>query len=170
MTLLRQLILVIVILFVLLFAGTFAISVHNTQTYLSEQLKTISQDTATSLGLTLSLYDGGLTGERVREAQLKLEQLRVLDAHMRQQIELEVRQAWLALERSDGELRAAGTAVAQGREAARLAAVRYQAGVGTQLELLSAQSALAQAERGLAAARFGHGLARIRLMLAAGSL
>lgn len=54
MTLLRQLILVIVILFVLLFAGTFAISVHNTQTYLSEQLKTISQDTATSLGLTLS--------------------------------------------------------------------------------------------------------------------
>ena len=54
MTLLRQLVLVIVTLFVLLFAGTFAISVHNTQTYLSEQLKTISQDTATSLGLTLS--------------------------------------------------------------------------------------------------------------------
>lgn len=54
MTLLRQLVLVIVVLFVLLFAGTFAISVHNTQNYLSEQLKTISQDTATSLGLTLS--------------------------------------------------------------------------------------------------------------------
>lgn len=54
MTLLRQLILVIVTLFILLFAGTFAISVHNTQSYLSEQLKTISQDTATSLGLTLS--------------------------------------------------------------------------------------------------------------------
>ena len=54
MTLLRQLILVITTLFVLLFAGTFAISVHNTRAYLSEQLKTISQDTATSLGLTLS--------------------------------------------------------------------------------------------------------------------
>ena len=54
MTLLRQLILVITMLFVLLFAGTFAISVHNTRAYLSEQLKTISQDTATSLGLTLS--------------------------------------------------------------------------------------------------------------------
>jgi diguanylate cyclase (GGDEF)-like protein len=54
MTLIRQLILTIVTLFILLFAGTFAISVHNTQAYLSEQLKTISQDTATSLGLTLS--------------------------------------------------------------------------------------------------------------------
>lgn len=54
MTLLRQLTLVIVTLFVLLFAGTFAISVRNTQEYLSTQLRTISQDTATSLGLTLS--------------------------------------------------------------------------------------------------------------------
>ena len=54
MTLLRQLILVITTLFILLFAGTFAISVHNTRAYLAEQLKTISQDTATSLGLTLS--------------------------------------------------------------------------------------------------------------------
>jgi LapD/MoxY periplasmic domain/Diguanylate cyclase, GGDEF domain len=54
MTLLRQLILVIVTLFILLFAGTFTISVHNTQKYLSAQLQTIAQDTATSLGLTLS--------------------------------------------------------------------------------------------------------------------
>ena len=54
MTLLRQLIFVIITLFILLFTGTFAITVHNTRTYLSEQLKTISQDTATSLGLTLS--------------------------------------------------------------------------------------------------------------------
>lgn len=54
MTLLRQLILIIVALFVLLFAGTFAISVHNTRAYLAGQLATVAQDTATSLGLTLS--------------------------------------------------------------------------------------------------------------------
>jgi len=54
MTLLRQLILVIVTLFTLLFAGTFAISVNNTQRYLEDQLATIAQDTATSLGMTLS--------------------------------------------------------------------------------------------------------------------
>ena len=54
MTLLRQLILVIVTLFIMLFAGTFTISVNNTQKYLSAQLQTIAQDTATSLGLTLS--------------------------------------------------------------------------------------------------------------------
>ncbi|MDL2284589.1 EAL domain-containing protein [Oxalobacter sp. OttesenSCG-928-P03] len=56
MTLRRQLIILIIMLFVLLFIGTFTINVHNTRGYLNDQLKTISQDTATSLGLTLSPY------------------------------------------------------------------------------------------------------------------
>lgn len=122
------------------------------------------------LGVTLALYDGGITRERIREAQLRVEQLKVLDAQTRQQVELEVRQAWLALQQAAGELLAATKAVEQGREAARLAAVRYQAGVGTQLELLSAQTSLAQAELGLASARFNQNLARIRSILATGSL
>ena len=54
MTLLRQLIIVIVTLFLLLFAGTFAINVSNTRDFLNTQLQTVSQDMATSLGLTLS--------------------------------------------------------------------------------------------------------------------
>jgi outer membrane protein TolC len=123
-----------------------------------------------TLSVTLSLYDGGITRERIREGRLRLEQLKVLDAQIRQQIELEVRQAWLGLEQAAGELAAATKAVEQGREAARLSGVRYQSGVGTQLELLSAQASLAQAELALASARFDQNLARIRLILAAGSL
>jgi diguanylate cyclase (GGDEF)-like protein len=54
MTLLKQLLVMIVLLFVMLFAGTFTLSIQNTRAYLNNQLKTISQDTATSLGLSLS--------------------------------------------------------------------------------------------------------------------
>ncbi|MGV3653647.1 MAG: bifunctional diguanylate cyclase/phosphodiesterase [Noviherbaspirillum sp.] len=54
MTLRRQLAAVIVGLFVLLFAGTMAITVNDTRDYLNAQLRTITQDTATSLGLSLS--------------------------------------------------------------------------------------------------------------------
>ncbi len=54
MTLLRQLIIVIVILFSLLFAGSVVINVNNTRTYLNNQLRTISEDMATSLGMSLS--------------------------------------------------------------------------------------------------------------------
>ncbi len=56
MTLRRQLTFIIATLFVLLFIGTFAINVHNTRAYLNDQLNSISQDMATSLGLTLSPY------------------------------------------------------------------------------------------------------------------
>ncbi len=54
MTLLRQLIIVIATLFTLLFIGSVVINIHNTRTYLNNQLRNISQDTATSLGLSLS--------------------------------------------------------------------------------------------------------------------
>jgi diguanylate cyclase (GGDEF)-like protein len=54
MTMLRQLAAVIITLFVLLFAGTILISAHDARSYLNTQLQIISQDTATSLGLSLS--------------------------------------------------------------------------------------------------------------------
>ncbi len=54
MTLLKQLLAMIILLFVILFAGTFTLSVQNTRSYLNNQLRTISQDTATSLGMSLS--------------------------------------------------------------------------------------------------------------------
>lgn len=54
MTLLKQLILMIVVLFTLLFCGTVYLSVQNSRAFLTEQLTTISQDTATSLGMQLS--------------------------------------------------------------------------------------------------------------------
>src|SRR5690606_38103726 len=38
----------------LLFAGTMAITVHDTRAYLNAQLRTIAQDTATPLGISLS--------------------------------------------------------------------------------------------------------------------
>ena len=54
MTLLKQLLAMIVLLFIMLFIGTFTLSIQNTREYLNNQLQTISQDTATSLGLSLS--------------------------------------------------------------------------------------------------------------------
>ena len=56
MSMTRQLLLVILALFLTLFAGTFYISVNNVRHFLNEQLETHAQDTATSLGLSLSPY------------------------------------------------------------------------------------------------------------------
>jgi diguanylate cyclase (GGDEF)-like protein len=56
MTLSRQLIILITVLLVLVFIGTFFISVQNTRDYLESQLESHAQDTATSLGLSISKH------------------------------------------------------------------------------------------------------------------
>ncbi len=54
MTLSRQLLLLMTGLFVLMFAGTFVISLDNSRAYLSQQLQSHAQDTATTLALSVS--------------------------------------------------------------------------------------------------------------------
>ncbi len=56
MTLLRQLIALVMVLLLLVFMGTFAISIRNTQSYLEAQLVSHAQDAATSLGLSISSH------------------------------------------------------------------------------------------------------------------
>ena len=56
MTLSRQLILLIAGLVILLFAGTLAISVHHSRSYLESQLASHAQDAATSLGLSATSH------------------------------------------------------------------------------------------------------------------
>ncbi|MDR7391950.1 MAG: TolC family protein, partial [Armatimonadota bacterium] len=130
----------------------------------------VASSWSVTLAVTLSLYDGGITEQRVREAELRLQQLALLEAQTRQRVELEVRQAWLSLQQAGPELAAAERGVEQAREALRIARVRFEAGVGTSLELVSAQAQVAQAEVALAAARFNQNLARLQLLLATGSL
>ncbi len=54
MSLSKQLIIIITFLFILVFAGTMLISIHTTRIYLEEQMESHAQDTATSLGLSIS--------------------------------------------------------------------------------------------------------------------
>ncbi len=56
MSLSRQLILLIAVLVLLLFAGTFAISINNMRAYLESQLASHAQDAATSLGLSATTH------------------------------------------------------------------------------------------------------------------
>ncbi|EKD40489.1 MAG: hypothetical protein ACD_75C00034G0001 [uncultured bacterium] len=54
MTLYRQLLIFTFVLFLTLFTSTWLIKLHNTRTFLEDQLESHAQDTATSLGLSIS--------------------------------------------------------------------------------------------------------------------
>jgi len=121
-----------------------------------------------TLAITLNLYDGGITRERIQEAQLRLDQLRAVEVQQRQAIELEVRQSLLNLLAASDELAGADALIVQAAEALRIANVRFQSGVGTGLEVVSAQAAASQAEASKAQALFNFNVARAALERAVG--
>ncbi|MGH8629946.1 MAG: TolC family protein, partial [Burkholderiales bacterium] len=103
------------------------------------------------------------------EAQLRLQQLQATELQQKQLVELEVRQAFLNLQSAAEELAGADALVAQAQEALRIANVRFQSGVGTNLEVLNAQTSASQAEASRVQALFNYNLARATLERAVGA-
>src|SRR5438445_2638312 len=122
-----------------------------------------------TLAATLNVSDGGLTKDRIDEARQRLEQLKAAEVQQRQAIELDVRQSYLNLQSAREELTGADALQAQAAEALRIANVRFAAGVGTSLEVLSAQAASSQAEVAKAQAFFTYNVARAALVRAVGA-
>src|SRR5438552_956510 len=127
----------------------------------------LSSTWSVALAATLNVSDGGLTKDRVDEARQRLEQLKAAEVQQRQVIELDVRQSYLNLQSAREELTGADALQAQAAEALRIANVRFAAGVGTSLEVLSAQAASSQAEVAKAQAFFTYNVARAALVRAA---
>ena len=123
-----------------------------------------------SIGLTLSipLYDGGVTREAVKAAHSDERSSLIQKDQFVRGIKAEVQQAIIAVKDAFERQSTTAQTVAQAREALRLANVRFQAGVGTQLEINDAQTALTQAETNQVNARYDYLGAIARLNRATG--
>ena len=121
-----------------------------------------------SIVLTLAILDGGLTQGKVDEARTRLASARVTDDQTRQQVELDVRNSYLALNDAAEQLRSALAAQTAAREALRIANVRFQAGVGLELEVVTAVQNLATADQNVVLAQFQYNLALAQLDRAVG--
>lgn len=121
-----------------------------------------------TLAATLTLFDGNLTGERIREAEARVQQLQVTEAQLRAGIELEVRRAVLTVAAAAEEVATAEATIAQAQEGFRIATVRFAAGVSTNLEVVQAQAALSLAEANRIQALFNLNAARAQLERAVG--
>jgi len=131
-------------------------------------LSTITLGWSLMLSASFPIFDGGVTAAKIKEAELRLESLKVVEAQLRQRIELEVRQAAANLSAAAEEVAAAAKTIEQAREALRIAQVRFREGVGTNLEVIAAQASLAQAEAALVQALLAFNTARAQLERAAG--
>ena len=113
-----------------------------------------SFDDGFSVGAQLQwrLFDGGAAAARAEQQQRNLEIAESRFTDTRNTIRLDVERAYFDLEANQENIGMAQLAVQQGEEALELANLRFNAGVGTQLDVLTAARELAQAEGRLVSA------------------
>lgn len=92
-----------------------------------------------------NIFDGAMTRGKVAEAQARLDHSRLEVEETRRRIELEVRTSYSDFIQAREVLESEKKVQEQAEEALRLASARAEAGSGTQLDVLSAQTSLTEA-------------------------
>lgn len=101
-----------------------------------------------SVGVTASMnvFDSGVTWSKIHAAQEKLAKAKESQRQIKDNVELEVRTDYLNLREAEKRITTTQVAVASAEEDYHIAVVRYQAGVGTNIDVMDAQEALTQAK------------------------
>ena len=119
--------------------------------------------------LTWNLFDGLQTQGRVRESLALKERAAIEIDETSRRVELEVRTAHSRFVEAKEVLDSQEKVLEQAEEALRLAQARSEAGTGTQLDVLGAQTALTEARTIQVQSLYEHAAARARLQRALGS-
>jgi OMF family outer membrane factor len=100
-----------------------------------------------SLGANLrwEFFNGGATRARVEQQRINTRIAETRFADQRSQVRLDVEQAFFDLNANRENIQTASFALVQAEESLRLARLRFQAGVGTQTDVINQQTALTQA-------------------------
>jgi len=118
--------------------------------------------------MTWAIFDGMLTRGRVTQARAQLQEANLDYADTRRQVELEVRQAYSDYLQTLQLIEAQKKTVEEAEESLRLAEARFRAGTGTQLDVLSAQTALTDARSNEVQALYDYNVAIATLERATG--
>ncbi|WP_392530938.1 TolC family protein [Nostoc sp. C117] len=95
---------------------------------------------------TLNLYDGGAARARANQQKVNIAIAETQFSEQRNQIRFQVEQAFSNQQSNLENVQTANTALEQAREALRLARLRFQAGVGTQTDVINSENDLTRAE------------------------
>jgi outer membrane protein TolC len=134
-------------------------------TFANSSLGNISANGWTfGLQSTWSIFDGRATDGKVRQAKSMLEQARLSKASEELEIDVEVRQSMSSLQEAGELVTASRQTVDEAAEDLRLADAKRHAGSATQLDVLTSQVSLTQAETDQLTANYNYlvALANVR--------
>jgi outer membrane protein TolC len=121
-----------------------------------------------ALQLNVPIFNGGLTQGRVTAAESRQRQTELEFANTRGQVEEDVRLALTTLRTAAVQVRAAEESVTLAQRELEMARDRFRAGVADNLEVITAQTSLANARVSQVTALAQHNAARLNLAAALG--
>jgi outer membrane protein len=122
------------------------------------------------IGVQWAMFDGGQSRKRAAAMERSRRATEQQRADAASQIELQVRQAWLGIDEARQRVGVNARAAEQAEENLRIARERYTAGLGTQTQLLEAETLRVQALKNRDEAALDASLAQLRLARAVGEL
>ncbi len=125
---------------------------------------------AAGISLRWNLFAGGADAAQRDAAIQRLEQKRRQVAAMESAMALELRRAMIQYRTAEQQVKAAQAAEAQSEEGLRILKNRYEAGLATMTDLLSAETARSSAHTNLAEATYRHRLSFAQIEFSAGIL
>jgi outer membrane protein TolC len=120
------------------------------------------------LVLSFPIFEGRAVSGRVKQARADYNQSLYLERQIRENVLLAVRSAYMSWQEAVASLKSQKRTIAQAEEGLRIANLRYNNGIGTQLEVLAAQTANTQAKVNYIRAIYDYELAAAGFLRAAG--
>ncbi|MCS6960497.1 MAG: TolC family protein [Pseudanabaenaceae cyanobacterium SKYGB_i_bin29] len=150
-------------------SASFSTVFTNTDSRSESAARGLGAGYALGVNLTWNLIDWGRAKNRAEQADKSQEIALLRLEQIKNQIQREVREAYAQLQASARNVEAARLVVEQGENALRLARLRFQAGVGTQIETLTSETQLTQAQVNLSRAILDYNRAFAALQRAIGA-
>ncbi|MGL5081218.1 MAG: TolC family protein [Microcoleaceae cyanobacterium] len=125
---------------------------------------------AVQVQLSWNFFDGGAAKARGRQQELEIAIAEERFSQLRNQVRLEVESAFYDLQANFENIGVADLGVDEATEALRLARLRFQAGVGTQLDVINQETDLTRAQNQLLQAIIGYNRALSSLQRAVSNL
>ncbi len=125
--------------------------------------------TAGTLTLSIPIFDGGITRAKVRQAEEDLETLKIQNEQFLLSVSAEVRSAVTNFDNSKKRMEASQRQLELATEVFRLSKIRRDAGEGTTLEIVDAQTQLVNAQNSEIQARYDLWLSYAQLQRAVGN-
>jgi outer membrane protein len=157
-------------------AGWPSISVGAGRTYLNQTpvAGSIGPDSErynqVGINVTIPIFSGFSVGYGVRQAQAALQLREVNAEQVRLNVSLDVWNAYYALDSANQQLGVTSTLVKTAQQNQEVAEARYRSGLGSIIDLLTAQTAAATARQLRITSELGWRVARAQLALALGRL